>query len=150
MFDAEPLSDIVSKELITVENANDLISSELDLLSIDIDGNEYWIWKSLIVSPRVVIIEYNSKFKNNESYSIKYDPNHKWDGDDYYSASLLAFKKLGNIKGYTLVYVVDRFDAIFIRNDLISQDYKAPTLDELLPEPIIAHEKKSNKEWVIV
>lgn len=62
----------------------------------------------------------------------------------------MALKRLGEKKGYTLVYVVDRFDAVFVRNDLIDDGYVPLTLDELSPEPIIAFEKVSGKKWVIV
>lgn len=159
--DSDPKSGIVHKDQLLRANINYILtisfgfSSGISLFSLDIDGNDYWIWeeaKMAIASqnPRVVLIEYNSKFRNNESFVIEYNPEHKWEGDDYYGASLFALKKLGERKGYTLVYVVDRFDAVFIRNDLVSPDYIIPTLDELLPEPIIAHEKKSTKKWVIV
>lgn len=149
LFDWEEFNEIVRKWHITAENINDIVlMPEYDLFSLDIDGNDFWVWQSLNVGQRVVCIEYNSKFENNESYAIEYNPNHKWDGDDYYSASLLALKKLGARKGYTLVYVVDRFDAIFIRRDLISPYYAVPSLDELLPQPIIAFDKISGKKWI--
>lgn len=153
LFDIHPLSPIVAEEDIRVDNINYLLhfyfpAEYLDFLSIDIDGNDYWIWETITKKPKVVSIEYNSKFKNNESFAIEYNPEHRWEGNDYYGASLLALKKLGERKGYTLVYVVDRFDAIFIRNDLIDKDYIPPTLDELLPQPIIAFDKVSNKKWI--
>lgn len=152
LIDAEPLADIVKKEIITKDNVNDVIWKygiwEFDFLNIDIDGNDRYVWEAIKHRPRVVSIEYNSKFKNDESYTIEYNPEHKWEGDDYYGASLLSMVELGEKKGYTLVYVVDRYDAIFIRKDLIHTEYVPPTLDELLPEPIIAHEKVSNKKWV--
>lgn len=152
LMDSEPLADIVKKETITKDNINEVLAKNgvlgIDLLSIDVDGNDYWIWEAIKKSPMVVVIEHNSKFKTTESYSIEYNPEHKWEGDDYYGASLLALKKLGQRKGYTLVYVVERFDAVFVSNDLISSDYIVPTLEELFPEPIIAFDKVSNKKWV--
>ena len=154
LMDIQPRSPLVVKANITAETINDLIIKNtvsgrtISYLSIDVDGNDYWIWRSLSHHPACVTIEYNSKFKNNESYAIEYNPEHKWEGDDYYGASLLALKRLGEKKGYTLVYVVDRFDAVFVRNDLIDENYVVPTLDELLPEPIIAFDKVSNKKWI--
>jgi hypothetical protein len=154
LMDAEPTADIVKKENITANNINSILHKhgvkEIDYLSIDIDGNDYYVWNILYKKPRVITIEYNSKFSNDESYTIEYNPEHKWEGDDYYGASLLALKKLGEKKGYTLVYVVDRFDAVFVRNNMISEDYIVPSLDELLTEPIIAFEKVSGKKWVVV
>lgn len=153
LMDAEPLSDFVKKEFITRENINDLIEKygviDVDLLCVDINGNEYWVWEAIKDKHAVVTIEFNSKFRYDESYAIEYNPNHKWEGDDYYGASLLALKKLGERKGYTLVHIVGELDAVFLRNDLIDKDYVPPKIEELLPTPIIAHEKVSNKRWVI-
>jgi hypothetical protein len=152
LMDAYPLSDIVEKENVTKDNIMYLLYKykveDCGLLCIDVDGNDYWIWEAIKDMPHVVVIEYNSKFRNDESYAIEYNPNHIWEGDDYYGASLLALKKLGEKKGYTLVHIVGELDAFFVRNDLLDKGYVAPTIEELLPEPIIAHEKISNKKWV--
>lgn len=152
LMDSEPLSSIVRKEFITAENINSILfkyaAPNIDLLSVDVDGIEPYIFKSLQVIPRVIVIEYNSKWHYDESYAIEYNPNTKWQRDDYYGASLLALQRLGEQKGYTLVYKVAELDAIFIRNDLISPDYVKPTVQELHPEPIIAHDTVSNKKWI--
>ena len=76
----EGKSDIttdVKKEFITSENINLLfkkynVPDEFELLSIDIDGNDYWIWKNLNYFPDVVIIEYNSNIPHGVSVSLKY------------------------------------------------------------------------------
>lgn len=153
LIDAEPLSDFVKKETITKENINGILKKyhvpkEVDLLTLDIDGIDIYVWKAIRINPKVVSIEFNSKFRNDESYTIEYNKKQKWEGDDYYGASLLALKKLGEQKGYTLVYAVDRYDAIFVRNDLLSSDYKPSTIDEIFPEPIVAHQIISNKKWI--
>ena len=59
-------------------------------------------------------------------------------------------KKTGQEKGYTLVHVIKQLDAVFVRNDLLDENYIPPTLDELLQSPIIAFNKISNKKWVEV
>lgn len=155
LMDAEPLSVIVHKEFITSENINYLIKkysayNEVDLLCVDLDGIDWFVFKEIEILPKVICIEYNSKFKNTESFTIEYNPNHKWEGDDYYGASLLALKKLGEQKGYTLVHIVEQLDAIFVRNDLLDESYVPPKIWELLPSPIIAHEVVSNKKWIEV
>jgi len=93
----------------TAENVNQLFKyqgNEIDLLSIDIDGNDYWIWKAIKCKPRVVVIEYNASF-GHRSITIPYDPNFKWtpasDISFYHGASLKALTKLGEEKGYVLV-----------------------------------------------
>lgn len=152
LMDTEPLSPIVEKEFITAHNINRILSMykvvKLDLLSVDIDGNEAYILEAININPKVVITEFNSKFSNDENYSIEYDPKHKWAGDDYYGASLLALNRIMSRKGYTLVYTVAELDAIFIRAELLDNNYIKPTLDELFPQPIIAHQTVSNKKWV--
>ena len=152
LVDAEPKSPIVQKAYITRDNINEIVKSsyQLDYLSIDLDGNDYWIWEAIENKPRVVSVEYNSKFRNDISLAIEYNENHVWQADDYYGASILAFKKLGERKGYTLVCIVSMLDAIFIRNDLIDENFVPPTLDEIFPMSIVAHKKQSDKDWVSV
>ena len=71
----------IVSSFVTVENINQLFLSnsmggEIDLLSIDIDGNDYWVWKAIdIVKPRVVIMEYNAAL-GMRSLTISYNPRH--------------------------------------------------------------------------
>ena len=113
---------------VTKKNINQIlkrknIDKEVDLLSIDIDGNDFWIWKEInIIKPRIVIIEYNSFFGPNKSATIKYDPNFNWDHKNnrsYYGASLKALENLGKKKKYSLIGVDQNgVNAFFIRNDI--------------------------------
>ena len=126
------------KEMINAENVEKLfkkydVPKEFDMLSIDIDSNEYWVWKAIKnYSPRLVIIEYNATFKPTESKVMKYIPNQVWDGTWNFGASLLALKKLGVEKGYTLIYCDSQGeDAFFLRNDLLKNHFKIKTIEEL-------------------
>ncbi len=117
----------LQKEFITAENINSLFSKyrvphEFDLLSIDIDNNDFYVWHALEdYFPRVVVIEYNAML-GLEDKVVVYKPTAMWDRTDYYGASLLALKKLGNMKGYTLVHVdLNGVNAFFIREDIASQ-----------------------------
>lgn len=118
---------------VTRENLNNLVrdngcSGEIDLLSIDIDGNDYWIWEALTAcSPRLVIIEYNSLFGPDRAVVVRYDPEfnrHQFvsgvDGRHiYYGASLQALNRLAEQKGYRLVATEPRgVNAFFLRNDV--------------------------------
>jgi len=79
---------------------------EVDLLSIDIDGNDYWVWKALIERkwrPRVVVIEYNAIFPPGVRWTILENPAHRWDGSGYQGASLTALVELAETCGYALV-----------------------------------------------
>lgn len=122
----ENISINLYKEFITAENINYLFSKyevpqEFDLLSIDIDYNDFYIWNSLKqYSPRVVIIEYNATFLPDEDKVIPYDPYGMWDVTNFFGASILSLSKLGESKGYTLVYTENSgVNLFFIRNDLL-------------------------------
>lgn len=115
----------VKNAFITKENINSLFSDadftgEIDLLSIDIDGNDLYVWEAInVVNPRVVITEYNGKFPPDLEWTQAYNPTHIWDGTDWHGASLKAFEKLGQKKGYRLVGTDLRgCNAFFVRNDL--------------------------------
>ena len=113
---------------ITAENINELLDrhgvpAEPDLMSIDLDGNDYWVWRAITRRPRVVIAEYNGNLAADVALTIAYDPQHNWDGSDYYGASLLALGGLAREKGYTLVYCTQAgVNAFFVRDDLLGDD----------------------------
>ena len=98
---------------ITRENINDLIGAsgvcgEIGLLSIDIDGNDYWVWEKLdVVQPAIVIAEYNAHFGAERAVTVPYDPAFErrkaHPSQIYFGASLAALARLGKSKGYTLV-----------------------------------------------
>ncbi len=93
---------------VTAENVNDLLkkrgfTGQVDLLSLDLDGIDYWIWKALdVVSPRVVVTEFNWGWGPDESVTVPYDPAFRID-KQYFGASLAAYAKLAREKGYRLV-----------------------------------------------
>ncbi len=116
------------REKVTAENIQSLLTKysipkEFDLLSIDIDSNDFYVWKALShYIPRVVVIEYNGSHGPNLDRIIPYDPNAHWDGTLYYGASLLSLFRLGREKGYSLVYVEKRgVNAFFIRDDVLKK-----------------------------
>ncbi len=115
------------QEFITAENINDLfekyqVPEEFDLLSIDIDFNDFYIWNTISskYSPRVVIIEYNATHLPDEDKVVVYQPFNSWDGTNYFGASILSLQRLGERHGYTLVYA-DKcgVNLFFIRNDIL-------------------------------
>jgi hypothetical protein len=106
-------------------NAN--IPKEFDLLSLDIDGNDYWVWKAIEqYHPRVIICEYNGRLGPDIQWVMEYNPDHSWNGTSYYGASLKSFQLLGKMKGYTLVGCnLSGVNAFFVRKDLVN-DYFSP------------------------
>ena len=114
-----------------------LVLKEIDLLSIDIDGNDYHIFKALnATSPRVVVIEYNAKFPPPILWVMKYNPKHVWNGTDYCGASLKSYERLFANRGYSLVGCnITGGNAFFVRNDLIDDNFCQPFTAENHYEP---------------
>lgn len=112
---------------VTAENVCNLckeynVPSEFDFMSIDIDGNDWYIWREIskCVKPRVVCIEYNGEFLPDDDKLIVYDPWFKWDmRTRYFGASLKALFILGRYLGYNLVCCNNTGNnAFFIRDDI--------------------------------
>jgi len=112
---------------ITRDSINDLLcdhgaAGEVDLLSLDLDGNDYWVWEAMTAcSPRLMIVEYNSMFGAERAVTVPYDAefDRKRFRFTYYGASLAAMAALGRRKGYRLVTVEPSgVNAYFLRDDI--------------------------------
>ncbi|MDP2642155.1 MAG: hypothetical protein Q8P21_02605 [bacterium] len=131
---------------ITAENVNQLLvdndcKGEIDVLSIDIDGNDYWVWRAIdVISPRVVVLEYNSAF-GQHSLTIKYYPENNCKPEKeyplYFGASLVALSKLAKQKGYILVACdCHGHDAFFVRSDVAKGKFvELPSSEAFYPNP---------------
>lgn len=106
--------DLAAKNaFITAENINQLISEEgingnIGLLHIDIDGNDYWVWKAInTIRPDIVIVEYNSVFGIEKPITVPYQPDFvrtkSHFSNLYFGVSLLALCDLAEEKGYDFV-----------------------------------------------
>lgn len=112
---------------ITAETVNDTLAKSgwqgaVDLLSIDIDGNDYWVWKAIdVIQPRILAVEFNPELGPTATLTMPYKPDFVLDFRDKpfrCGASLAAFSKLCSAKGYRLVGVESLgFNAFFVRND---------------------------------
>jgi hypothetical protein len=104
---------VVEQCFVTRENASELINrllralnvDVLDFLSLDIDGNDYYVMDAILssIKPRVVCVEYNAQFPYPLQVVMPYDKNHVWQRDDYYGASLASMVELFDRHGYTLI-----------------------------------------------
>jgi hypothetical protein len=130
------------ESFITAENVNSLIVSagmpdEVDLLSIDIDRNTYFIWEALSqVKARLVVVEYNATMPPWLDWKVQYRADEWYDGTFYYGASLKAFESLGLKLGYSLVGCdLHGVNAFFVRNDLVGDRFDPPFTSEARYEP---------------
>ena len=122
-----PLKNIiVIKEFVNKDNLNSIIekyfnnNQEIDFLSIDVDGNDYYLFEILKVNPKVICIEYNFRFGPEIKCSVPYDKNFVWEtGSPYFGASLNSLCALAKRKGYFLIALESScVNAFFIRSDL--------------------------------
>lgn len=113
-------------------NIDDLLTrhefaGDIGLLSIDIDGNDYWVWKAITaVRPALVVCEYNAVLGDLQALSIPYDPGfvrtRAHSSNLYYGASIRALIHLGEEKGYTFLGTNSHGSSgFFVRNDLAGQ-----------------------------
>ncbi len=120
----------VGQAFVDAANVNQLIAGhgiegDIGLLSIDIDGNDYWVWKAIdVIQPRIVICEYNSRFGPKLRLTIPYDPkfhrSRAHHNNLYFGASIAALASLGESKGYGLVGSnCAGNNLFFVRRDLL-------------------------------
>lgn len=142
MDGAEPaLGSNVRRAFVTAENVEALfatygVPARFDLLSIDIDGNDYWVWKAISkYRPRVTVIEYNSSRPPLPAVSVPYDPLHVWDHTAWFGASLGALEKLGREKGYKLIATDPNGVNAFFVEDSFAHHFSARSLQSVYHPP---------------
>jgi len=145
--------DLTAKPaLVTAENVDELIASAgfggpLGLLSIDIDGNDYWVWNAIkSIDPAIVVCEYNPIFGDTRAISVPYDPNFNRFSAHYsglYSGcSIAALQLLASKRGYAFVGTNSNgINAFFVRNDLA-----APVLANLQEVRAFASRHRNSRD----
>lgn len=133
----------IQEAFITAENIESLfhkfnVPQEFDLLSIDIDGNDYYVWEAITYfTPRAVVIEYNAIIRPNLAWVKAYNPTEMWNDTSYFGAGLKSLEILANKKGYCLVGCdFSGTNAFFVRQDLIGEQFLAPYTAENHYEPV--------------
>ena len=132
---------IAKCEFITSENINSLIQEhngdrEVGFLSIDVDGNDYWIWKAINgIIPKIVVIEYNARLGKKKSivtpYKKDFNRIKEHHSSIYFGASLMAIYKLAKEKNYSLVGTnINGSNAFCVHNDVL----KNSNIKSLSPE----------------
>lgn len=116
-------------DFIKVNNINQILKKnnfqgQVGLLSIDIDGNDYWVWECIeVINPDIIIIEYNARLGYENSLTIPYKEDFQRGANQdkiFYGASLKALYNLGIKKGYSLIGTnMNGNNAFFVKNKLI-------------------------------
>ena len=146
----------VAHEFVTAINFESLLRSNgvrenIDVLSIDVDGVDYWLWDCLseMVRPRLVVMEYNAYLPVGRAITVPYDPAfsryQKHASGYFFGASLKALSNLANKKGYSLVACDSRgANAFFVANEFIKGNFQ-PISPEDAYFPLTSGTKKRPK-----
>jgi hypothetical protein len=159
-----PIPKELKDEFITAENINELLDKynvpkEVDLLSLDIDGNDYWVFKNLNRRAKVVCVEYNPGFPLGVKKALKYDPNlQRPDGTMAFGASFTAWIDLLKEKGYVPIYELSHCNIIAvdekIKQGRIFYSFSFAPYVEEIKAPWIPHNnldpEPPGTEWVDV
>lgn len=144
----------IVNERVTAENIDGLIRSanppsDIDVLSIDIDGNDYWVWRAITsCKPKVVAVEYNSVLGDDVACVIPYSPDFQFSGSYYMGASLKALEQIGREKGYSLVGCdFQGVNAYFVRDDLVGEAFEAPFTTKNHFEPLRVFLTQNPGSW---
>lgn len=120
----------LAQEWVTVDNINSILvdrgyDTDIDLLSLDMDGVDYWILDAIALRPRVIVLEYNNRIPAGRRLTIPYQADFAaqggaFRGDGFFGASLAAFECLLEKRGYRLVGANrQNTNAFFLRDDVL-------------------------------
>ena len=153
-FDGNYENDLVKKVFFNSGNAYKIIKDEnmfgADILSIDVDGQDYWILKNIIEKggiiskaqdqPDIICLEINGCIQQETPQAVPLDDNFKHDGTDYYGANLPAFKQL--LTDYTLVFHHHSQNAFFVHKSFGCPEFTEPV------ERMQYHPHSPGREWI--
>jgi hypothetical protein len=136
----------VVESFITKDNINSLIAdnidtTNIDMLSIDIDGNDYHVLEAInCIDPLLIVLEYNAKFAPPIEFCIDYDETRSWNHDDCFGVSIKFLESKLRHKGYSLVACgLTGLNCYFVKNDLIEGNFTPPYTSEHHYQPARYH-----------
>ncbi|MCA1822702.1 MAG: hypothetical protein ABR520_08710 [Mycobacteriales bacterium] len=125
-------------------------AGDIDLLSLDLDGMDYWIWDAIdCVSPRVVVLEYNNRWSEEFSVTVPYTDafvvaDQRPQAAGYFGASLPAFASLGRRKGYRLIGANSlNTNAVFLRDDVGDPQFPEVSAAACLASPYARYQQRT-------
>lgn len=138
--------DIENGLKITLANCTMASANWPSIISVDIDGNDYWVLDRMIkyYHPAIVCAEFNPAFT--DSRAIVYNPDHVWAGDSYYGFSFEAGKKLAEKHGYKIIFQIADMNILMVRADLI----KGLTFPEVAYKQNDYFKLSERTDWIFV
>lgn len=155
LLDACYGNDLVQQAWVSCDNVNSILDhhrvpTEFDLLSLDIDGQDYWVLQAMNRRPRVMVVEFNPIWDRTQRKSVPKNVDFRWSGkDDYYGASIGAFEALGQSRGYRLVHH-NYLNLFFVLDVLIPKDALVDVPFNLLPDSQRGWPANTDAVWVDV
>jgi hypothetical protein len=145
---------VFTQAWVTAENVNELlvtagVTGTVDLLSIDLDGMDYWVWRAIeAIEPSVVVCETHNVSPPGRAITVPYDPQFVCPSDNYRGASLEAMCRLADKKGYRLVGTHRfGFNAFFVKKGLADDLLPEVSSSQCLNDPFT---KKRRLDWAEV
>lgn len=140
---------------LTIDNINEVMQisgfdEDLGILSIDVDGNDWFLLKAIeTYKPRILICEYNEIFGKERKISVPYDANFirakKHYSNLYFGASLAAINFLAEMKGYSFIGINNNCNnAFYIRNDLVNENTPKASIEGIFQRSNIAESRDEN------
>jgi len=155
-YDIKALCEFITRENIDKIILENISKKNIGLLSIDIDGNDYWVWKAITsIDPSVVVIEYNSILGNTKNFTIPYSKNFERSkahfSNLYYGASLPALVKLGKDKGYSLVTCNSAGNnAFFVKTNLLNDKVRELNVKEAFQTKKFRESRDKNNKLIFL
>lgn len=143
-YNVKTVQSFITKDNIVNIFEENKVPKDLGLLSVDIDGNDYWVLKEILLAqyrPQIIVSEYNAYHEPPIEWIMKYNPTHMWDGTSYQGVSLKSLTKLCNLHGYSLVATDSKgVNAFYVRDELLNENIKELTSREAYhPATYIGH-----------
>ncbi len=154
--DCSLVKPTITNKWITKENINNIlydngVEGEIDILVVDMDGVDYYIWEAIDkINPRICVFEVHNVIPHNVSLTVPYSDDFdylKQDKklQDFRSVSPTAMNKLSEKKGYTFVGNNKHgFNVFYVRNDLLNELLPKPSLESIYDNE---WSKKRSKDW---
>lgn len=118
LYDGDPRgAEDVQKVWIDTDTVLPLLPDRFNFLNLDLDGNDYWILKTILEGgrrPDMIVCEINPIHRIGERTVMPYNPSHQWDGTVYYGMSLSAAEYLCKLHGYYLWHLHAGINAFFV------------------------------------
>ncbi len=133
-----------------MEKFNQVFKKSPQVISIDLDGNDYWIWKTLLEAgyrPEFAIAEYNARFPLPVDWVMPYNADHNWLEDDFYGASFQALNNLFSKFGYfPLVCSINGTNLFFVKSIYLDRFPEKCEVTEVFNEPFYTFKKFNGHE----